>query len=187
MQNNEISTKRHAHRIHPHIPAHSNRWLVLIGAGKLLKAAFFVALGFGLLHMVHRDLLSLVTRWITDLRFDPEGRFVNFVLDEVGAIGPHRLKVFSILSFCYAGVDVLEGTGLVLGKLWAEYLTLILSAALLPWELFSIAHKPTWPKAGLTLINVVVVIYLADYLQRRLREHRHRSHEALARSTSLTK
>ena len=162
------------HWVHRHLPAGSNGWLLLIGAGKLLKAAFFVALGFGLLHMVHRDLLSLVTRWITDLRFDPEGRFVNFIIENVAGFSPHRIRVVSILIFCYAAVDVLEGVGLVLGMAWAEYLTLILSAGLLPWELFALLHKPSWPKGALTLINILVVIYLASYLQRRFQERRRR-------------
>lgn len=145
----------------------SSDWLLLIGAGKLLKALFFVALGFGALHMVHRDLLGLVWRWMMDLRFDPEGRFVNFTLDKISEVSPHKLRVISIGVFCYAGVDVLEGIGLMLKKTWAEYLTLLLSAMLLPWELFEILRKPTWPKCVFTLLNIAVVLYLAAYLQRR--------------------
>ncbi len=148
----------------------SNRWLVLIGAGKLLKAILFVALGVGALHLVHRDLVSLVTHWIVDLRFDPESRFVNFILDKISLISPHKLRLISVGIFCYAAMDVLEGTGLVLGKAWAEYLTLIVTAALLPWEFFEILRKPNWPKVVFTLLNIAVVWYLATYLQKRMRE-----------------
>ena len=148
----------------------SNRWLVLIGAGKLLKAILFVALGFGALHLVHRDLVTIVTHWIVDLRFDPESRFVNFILDKTSLISPHRLKVISVGIFCYAAMDVLEGTGLVLGKAWAEYLTLVVTASFLPWEFFEILRKPNWPKAVFTLINIAIVWYLATYLQKRMRE-----------------
>ena len=154
-----------------HAP-HTNRWLVLIGIGKLLKAVLFVALGIGALHLVHRDLVSVVTHWIVDLRFDPESRFVNFVLDKLSDVTPHRLKEISILIFCYAGVDVLEGTGLILAKPWAEYLTLIVTASLLPWEFFEILRKPNWPKVVFTLLNIVVVLYLAAYLQRRTQERK---------------
>lgn len=157
----------------PHRPAsHTNRWLVLIGIGKLLKAVLFVALGIGALHLVHRDLASVVTHWIVDLRFDPESRFVNFILDKLSDVTPHRLKQISILIFCYAGMDILEGTGLILAKPWAEYLTLIVTASLLPWEFFEILRKPSWPKIVFTLLNIVVVLYLAAYLQRRIRERK---------------
>ncbi len=148
----------------------TNRWLILIGISKLLKAILFVALGFGALRLVHRDLVTVVTHWIVDLRFDPESRIVNFILDKISSITPHRLRQLSILIFCDAALDVLEGVGLMLGKAWAEYLTLIVSASFLPWEFFEILRKPNWPKAGLTLINIAVVLYLAAYLQRRLRE-----------------
>ncbi len=156
----------------PRLAPHTNRWLVLIGIGKLLKAVLFVALGIGALHLVHRDLVSVVTHWIVDLRFDPESRFVNFVLDKLSNVTPHRLKEISILIFCYAGVDVLEGTGLILAKPWAEYLTLIVTASLLPWEFFEILRKPNWPKVVFTLLNIAVVLYLAAYLQRRIQERK---------------
>ena len=150
--------------------AGSNRWLILIGIGKLLKAVLFVALGFGALHLVHRDLVSVVTQWLVDMRFDPESRFISFILNKISLISPHGLKLISVGIFCYAATDTLEGTGLVLGKAWAEYLTLVVSAALLPWEFFEILRKPNWPKVVFTLINIAVVWYLATYLQKRMRE-----------------
>jgi uncharacterized membrane protein (DUF2068 family) len=152
--------------------AQSNRWLILIGAGKLLKGLLFIALGFGALHLAHRDLGSMLLRWATDLRFDPEGRFVNFLLEKVQTLTPHRMRLISLGIFIYAFVDLLEGSGLILGKLWAEYLTLVLTASLLPWELLAIVHKPSWPKALFTLISILVLWYLATYLRRRMREHK---------------
>jgi uncharacterized membrane protein (DUF2068 family) len=157
-----LSTARHR----------SNRWLVLIGAGKLLKAVLFVALGFGALHLVHKDLVSVVYQWTLDLRFDPESHFVNYILDKVSLISPHRLRLISVGIFVYAAVDTLEGMGLILGKTWAEYLTLILTASLLPWEFFELAHRPNWPKLIFALLNIAVVWYLAAYLRRRHQERR---------------
>ena len=162
MQQVETSSIRHL--------SGTNRWLILIGVAKLLKAVLFVALGFGALHLVHRDLVSVATQWIVDLRFDPEGRFISRVLDKLALVSPHKLRLISAGIFCYAALDVLEGTGLVLGKAWAEYLTLIVTASFLPWEFFEIIRHPSWPKCFLTLINIAVVVYLAAYLQKRLRE-----------------
>ena len=172
MQQIEDSTRR----IDQASYAGPNRWLVLIGAAKLAKAILFVALGFGALHLVHRDLVTVVTHWIVDLRFDPESRFVNWILDEIALISPHKLRLISVGIFLYASLDILEGTGLVLGKAWAEYLTLVVTASFLPWEFFEILRKPNWPKAVLTLLNIAVVLYLAGYLQRRMRERSHALH-----------
>ena len=149
---------------HPH-----NKWLVLIGAIKLIKAVVLVALGFGALKLLHRDLVDTVTRWVVDMRFDPEGRLVSLVLEKVAGISPHRLRQISIGIFCYAAMDVIEGGGLVLEKWWAEYLTLIVTASFLPWELFEIVRHVTKAKIVISLLNLAVVVYLVVYLQARAR------------------
>ena len=59
----------------------------------------------------------------------------------------------------------LEGVGLVLGKVWAEYVTLILTASFLPWEVIEIIRHVTWIKVVLLLVNLAVVIYLVFYVQ----------------------
>jgi uncharacterized membrane protein (DUF2068 family) len=89
-------------------------------------------------------------------------------------IDAHRLKQISIAIFCYAGLDFIEGIGLILEKTWAEFLTLILTTSFLPWEFFEILRHPTWVKAVLTLVNALVVAYLIFYVQRRLRERKPR-------------
>lgn len=168
-----------AHALHA-AKHRSNRWLVLIGAGKLLKAVLFVALGVGALHLIHKDLVAVVYQWTQDLRFDPESHFVNFILDKVSLISPHRMRLISVGIFIYAAVDTLEGTGLILGKTWAEYLTLILTASLLPWEFFELVHRPNWPKVVFALLNIAVVWYLAAYLRRRHFERKAEQAEQLS-------
>jgi len=147
-----------------------DRGIILIGFFKLLKGVLFVLLGIGAFRLIHRDILDVVTGWLINMHFDPESRFVNLVLDKAALIDAHRMRQISIAIFCYAGLDFIEGTGLVLEKTWAEYLTLILTASFLPWELFEILRHPTWTKAALTLINVLVVIYLVFYVQWRIRQ-----------------
>jgi uncharacterized membrane protein (DUF2068 family) len=149
-------------------PNHSN-WLVLIGVLKLFKALLFILLGVGALRLLHKDLVDSLSHLISALRFDPENHFVNLVLEKVALISPHRLREISIGIFCYAGLDIIEGVGLALEKTWAEYLTLILTASFLPWELFEIVRHVTWLKIVLLVINVLVVAYLIFHVQGRMR------------------
>ena len=149
-------------------PDHS-RWLVLIGVLKLFKAALFILLGVGALRLLHKDLVDVVTHFILALRFDPENHFVNLVLERVAMISPHRLREISIGIFLYAALDIIEGTGLALEKTWAEYLTLILTASFLPWELFEIIRHITWLKVVLLSLNTAVVVYLVFHVQGRIR------------------
>jgi uncharacterized membrane protein (DUF2068 family) len=152
----------------------SEKWVIAIGLIKLVKAALFILLGIGAIKLLHRDLVDVVTHFIVGLRFDPEGRFVNLILEKVAMINPHRLKLISFAIFAYAALDITEGAGLVLRKTWAEYVTLILTASFLPWEMFEIFHHVTWLKIVLTLLNIAVVVYLAFYVQMTVRQRRER-------------
>jgi uncharacterized membrane protein (DUF2068 family) len=151
-----------------------DRWVIAIGALKMVEAVLCILLGIGALKLLHKDLMDVATHFITALRLDPEGRFVNLILDRVALIGPHQLKQISAGIFFYAGLHTLEGIGLVLRKKWAEYVTLILTASFLPWEFFELIRRFTWLKIGFTLVNVVVVLFLVFYVQSR-KEQRERS------------
>lgn len=140
---------------------HHHRWLELIGALKLLKGVFFVALGFGLLRMLHHDLYMFALSVVEALHLDPDRLVITNLLDKVTLITDHRLKQLSVLVFAYAGLDFLEGVGLVLEKRWAEYLTLIFTVALLPLEAFRLVLHPSHWTLFVLLANVVIALYLA--------------------------
>jgi uncharacterized membrane protein (DUF2068 family) len=148
---------------------HHNQWLILIGLLKLLKAILFFLIGIGALRLLHKDLVDVLTRAAVDMRFDPESHFVNMLLEKVSLLNDHRLKQISVAVFSYAALDILEGVGLILEKAWAEYLTLILTASFLPWELFEIFRHVTGFKIGLITLNVLVLVYLIFHVQSRAR------------------
>ena len=147
----------------------SERWIVVIGVWKLLEAALLIFLGIGALKLLHKDLVDVVTRFIIDIGRDPEGRFANLVLDKVALIDPHRLKQISMAVFAGAALHVIEGVGLVLRRVWAEYVTLILTASFLPWEVIEIIRHNTWVRVVLLLVNLAVVIFLIFYVQTKVR------------------
>ena len=153
-----------------HVSA-SEQWIVVIGVWKLLEAALFSILGIGVLKLLHlhTDLVDVVTRFIIDIGRDPEGHFANLILDKVALIDPHRLKQISMAVFAGAGLHAIEGIGLVLRKVWAEYVTLILTASFLPWEIIEILRHTTWIKVALLLVNLAVVVFLVFYVQTKVR------------------
>jgi len=147
----------------------SERWIVVIGVWKLFEAALLITLGIGALKLLHKDLVDVVTRFIIDIGRDPEGHFANLILDKVALIDPHRLKQISMAVFAGAALHVIEGVGLVLRKVWAEYVTLILTASFLPWEVIEIIRHNTWVRVVLLLVNLAVVIFLIFYVQTKVR------------------
>jgi len=164
-----MSTSTHPHAGRAHISGY-DRWLVVIGVLKLFEAALFVLLGVGVLRMLHKDLVDELTHLFVVLRFDPEGRFVSLLLDKAGLINEHRLKEIGLVAFAHAGLDVLEGVGLILRKIWAEFVTIAVSAFFLPFEFIALTRHVTWLRVSVTAINVAVVIYLIFHVQMRIRE-----------------
>ena len=146
---------------------HRDRGLLLIGLFKLGKAILFFLLGVGAIHLLHRDLGDEVLRLATALKFDPESKIVALLLDKVDLIDAHRLKEISLATFAYSALALTEGVGLVLEKVWAEYLTLFLTISFLPWELYELARRPNWFRLSLLLINLAVLWYLMWLLRRK--------------------
>jgi len=146
---------------------HHDRGLLMIGLFKLGKAVFFFLLGFGAIHLLHKDLGDEVMRIATSLKFDPESKFVTLLLDKVDLIDAHRLKQISLATFAYSALALTEGIGLMLEKVWAEYLTLVLTVSFLPWELFELSRHPNWFRLSLLLINLAVLGYLIWLLKKK--------------------
>lgn len=146
---------------------HHDRGLLLIGLFKLAKSIFFFCIGMGAIHLLHKDLGDEVMHIAMALKFDPENRFVTLLLDKVDLLDIHRLKLISLGTFAYSVVALTEGVGLVLEKVWAEYLTLVLTISFLPWELYELARRPNWYRLSLLLINLAVLIYLVWLLRRK--------------------
>jgi len=151
-------------------PYNHSRGLLLVGLFKLSKAVFFTAVGAGALHLVHKNVADVLEHILDALRVGPESRFVKILLDKATLINSHQLREAGTLSFLYAAVCVVEGTGLVLRKGWAEYFTVILTAMGLPWESYELMDKFSMYKVALLVINLAVLLYLLWVLKRKREE-----------------
>ncbi|HVU48391.1 MAG TPA: DUF2127 domain-containing protein [Terracidiphilus sp.] len=150
-----------------------NHWLVLIALFKFAQALLFVAIGVGALRLVHRDVADDLYNLADRFHFNPEWRFVDFLLAKASLINDPLLRRIGLAAFCYAGVATVEGVGLYLEKVWGEVLTLIITASFLPWEIFEIIKRITWPRVGLLTINVLVFLYLLKLVTERARKKVH--------------
>jgi uncharacterized membrane protein (DUF2068 family) len=81
-----------------------------------------------------------------------------------------ELRVVGLFALGYGALELVEGTGLWLDQLWAEYLTVFATSLLLPFELYELVRRPSLWKAGGIVVNLAIVVYLAYLLRRRVRE-----------------
>jgi uncharacterized membrane protein (DUF2068 family) len=139
---------------------HSSRGLSLIAAFKLFKGFALLAVAIGALKLLHKDVASEVERWINYLRVDPHNHLIDKLLAKLGLLDDRKLKELSVGTFFYSALLLTEGVGLALRKRWAEYLTIVSTASLLPLEVLEIARRVNFARIALFLVNVAVVVYL---------------------------
>lgn len=152
------------------MPAKANRdrgrGLRLIAAFKLLKALGLIAVGMGALRLLHKDVAAVVEHWVNMFQVDPHSHFINLLLLKLAILNDRRLKELSVGTFVYAAVFLVEGTGLAFRKRWAEYLTIITTASLLPLEIYELVRRLSVSRSLVLAVNVAIVVYLAYELRR---------------------
>ena len=128
------------------------------------KALVLIALGIGLLVAGRQGWL---TQWAVSaqqqLNLDTDETIIEQVffrlLVMIGNF-PH-MSLLAIGAFAYALLEGTEGIGLAMRRRWAEYLTVIATGVLIPFEVYEVVHKVTLFRVGALLLNVAVVGYLA--------------------------
>jgi uncharacterized membrane protein (DUF2068 family) len=162
------SLSRSSFRLRSH-----NQWLLLIALFKFAQALLFIAIGVGARRLLHRDIADELYNLADRLHFNPEWRFVDFVLNKASLINDPLLRRIGFAAFCYAGLGIAEGIGLYLEKAWGEFLTIFITASFLPWEIFEVVRRITWPRVGLLIINILVFAYLLKLIADRGRKRAH--------------
>ena len=142
------------------------RTLRFVALFKLLQGVLLLGVGLGAMLLVRRDVADLVAVWVTDLDLDPENRAVTWLFQHVGMAQPHTLKAVSIGLLCYAAVLLTEGTGLLRRRRWAEYLTVLVTASLIPVEVYEMVKHTTAIRLVVLGLNGAVVWYLIRRVRR---------------------
>jgi uncharacterized membrane protein (DUF2068 family) len=81
-------------------------------------------------------------------------------LDRLFTTTSTNLHLLGAVFLAYALVEGIEAVGLWLTKRWAEYLTFVVTASLLPFEVYELANKLSPFKVVAFAINLAVVVYL---------------------------
>jgi uncharacterized membrane protein (DUF2068 family) len=132
----------------------------VIGAMKLASALLLGAACVGIFRLLNKDLGEALQRFVFRLHLDPENRLVHEAIYRAAGIDRRHLEALGAGTLFYALLHLIEGTGLLLRRRWAEYLTVVATGSLLPVELYEIARKPTAVRVGVLLVNLGILVYL---------------------------
>jgi len=161
---------------------------------RFLRALVFGVLAYGIWRF-RSSRLGIEKAFNTDL---PEWRLLfrefGYNIDHSKLLGlihdaftlnQRTLTYLAIGAAAYAGIEIVEGIGLWLGKRWGEYFAVVVTSLGLPYEVYDLTAKVTVLRAVAFAINLALVIYLL--VTRRLFGIRggKRAYEARLRSASI--
>jgi uncharacterized membrane protein (DUF2068 family) len=137
-----------------------DRALLAIALFKFVKGALLLALIFGALTLLHKNVATEVARWLDQLRVDPDNRFIGNLLSKLQLVHTKELKQLTALGAGYALLFLTEGTGLLFRQRWAEWLTIIATSSLMPLEAYQVIRDFTVLRLFVLLVNAAVVLFL---------------------------
>jgi uncharacterized membrane protein (DUF2068 family) len=115
----------------------------------------------------HRSLLHHdYTRILADLQGGLGGPVNNSKsgvvseLNRLFALTPTRLYLIGVGVAVYTALLAIEMVGLWFARRWAEYLTFVETAVLVPFEIYELTTTVSYLKILTLIINLVVVVYL---------------------------
>jgi uncharacterized membrane protein (DUF2068 family) len=102
--------------------------------------------------------------------FRPVFKHFHYDLDHSPVVGTIQktfgykhstLVLVAVLLLAYALIELVEAGGLWYAKRWAEYLTVVATAAFLPLEIYELTEHISWLKIATLVLNILAVLYIA--------------------------
>ncbi len=153
-------------------PPRSRRLLKLIAAERIVRSILLMAAGVYLLTHLNSDFGRIADHILKAIEIDPRRPFFHRVVIYLHDLHTSAIRIAALVAIGYGLLELVEGVGLWLDQLWAEYLTVIATSLLLPYEIYELIHRPTIWKVGGIAVNILIVIYLARLLRRRVLRER---------------
>ena len=149
--------------------AHSRRVIRLIALERFIRGILLLIAGAYLVTHLGSDFGRLADRLMRAIELDPHRPFLHRIIRKLHHLHAGTVVITGIAAIAYGLLETVEGAGLWLDQLWAEYLTVAATSLLIPLELVELVRKPSvWKAAGI-VVNVAIVGYLAWRLRQRVR------------------
>jgi len=147
--------------------------LRVIALFKFFKAALLIATGYGVHLLLKESLLLRMREWTMTLTDSFAQRLLLRTLGWVEGLGAKRIHIVMAVTLAYTAVVLTEGTGLWLRRAWGEWVTVVATASLIPFELWELIVRPPNRKLAVlatVIVNVSIVWYLSWLIRRRAAE-----------------
>ena len=136
------------------------RALHVVFFGLIAIAALVVQLKLPVVIDAARDALAGLSSAVGNTARGGGHRQLIDWLTELTQLDPAELWAVIAVSLGYAVLEAVEAVFLWRGRRWAEYLTVIATAGLLPLELWELSRGVSVLKALTLLVNLAIVVWL---------------------------
>ncbi|MGD0016822.1 MAG: DUF2127 domain-containing protein [Verrucomicrobiia bacterium] len=153
--------------MHAQARRHHDLGFLIIAVLKLVKGALLLLVGLGTLSLLDKNVMARVSHWAHALPIDWNRHIIQNLLLRLGVVAKRDIGLISATTFFLAALLLTEGIGLLLEKVWAEYLTFVFTASFIPIEVYKLTQHVTPARLAALAINVVIAAYLALRLHQR--------------------
>jgi uncharacterized membrane protein (DUF2068 family) len=161
---------------------------------RFLRALVFAALGYGIwrfktsrlsIEQAFNNELPGLRLLFRELGYNIDHSKLLGLIQHAFTLNQRTLTYLAAGAAAYAGIEIVEGIGLWLGKRWGEYFAVVVTSLGLPYEVYDLTAKVTVLRAVAFAINLALVVYLL--VTRRLFGIRggKKAYEARLRSASI--
>jgi uncharacterized membrane protein (DUF2068 family) len=149
--------------------------LRIIALFKFAKVLLLIATSYGVHKLLDANIIERLYSWSSTLSDDRlERKLIERALTWVEDLGAKRIQIFVAVTVAYTAVALIEGIGLWMRRTWAEWLTVVFTASLIPFELWELIKHPPGhrlPIAATLFLNAIIVAYLVWFIRRQQKTH----------------
>jgi len=151
-----------------HLPGRSI--VILIGVFKLFKGTLLTVAAAGALALTKPAVNDVIRQWVIAMDVGPFGRTIgDWLVNSVLGMHVNTLKAVAVGAGLYATLFFTEGAGLLFDKIWAEWMVVVTSAGLIPFEIMEIVRRHHPVAVAVLVLNVAIVVYLYFRVRQRMR------------------
>ena len=148
-----------------HAERRHDRGLLALALFKMVKAAALVLAGVGAFSLLRTSTETRLREWLADFSIRAGSRIVERLLHLLNVASPRQMTALALASVCYGLMFAVEGVGLWLERRWAEYLTIVATGSLIPFEIYELVRAISVVRVLALVVNVAGVIYLVYRLK----------------------
>jgi len=150
-----------------HAPEPRFGMLRYIALYKLAKVLILLLAAYGELRLHQATLSARLLSWAAQRPYGLEHHLVTRGLVWFSGLSEAQVHALRFVTLAYAAIFAIEGIGLWMRLRWAEWLTTIITASLIPLEVWELVQRPNIGKVGVIIVNGLIVVYLIWHVRSR--------------------